>query len=138
MKNSLATDEHSVQIKIVPNLQYQMSSSSVAATVESSTTLIDTETQQSSSSSADQSEPQQSQNPSSSTDPNTYDITVAHSNSLLSDWTSTDPPNVPIADDGLIYDDLLDDEDDIDDDLDVEDMLEYEGDFHEGYPDDYF
>ena len=36
------------------------------------------------------------------------------------------------------YDDGIEFLDDIDDDLDVEDMLEYEGDFHESYPDDYF
>ncbi len=134
MTSSSSTDEHSVQIKIVPNLQYQSSSSSVAATVESPTTLIDTETQHSSNSSADPFE--QQQNPSPST--NTYDMAITHSNSLLSDWTATDVPNVPLPDDGLIYDDLLDDEDDIDDDLDVEDMLEYEGDIPEGYPEDFY
>jgi hypothetical protein len=137
MTSSSSTDEHSVQIKIVPNLQYQSSSSSAAATVQSpTTTLIDTETQQSSNSSVDQFEQQQNQSPSTNT--NTYDVTIAHSNSLLSDWTATDGPNLPLPDDGLIYDDLLDDEDDIDDDLDVEDMLEYDGDIPEGYPEDYY
>ncbi len=137
MTSSSSTDEHSVQIKIVPNLQYQSSSSSsAAATVQSPTTLIDNETQQSSNSSGDQFE--QQQNPSPSTNTNTYDVTITHSNSLLSDWTATDAPNLPLPDDGLIYDDLLDDEDDIDDDLDVEDMLEYEGDIPEGYPEDYY
>lgn len=134
--NSSTTDDHSVQIKIVPNLQYQSSISSAAATIESPATLIDTETQQSSNSSADQFE--QQQNPSPSTNTNTYDVTITHSNSLLSDWTTTDPVNVPLPDDGLIYDDLLDDEDDIDDDLDVEDMIEYEGDIPEGYPEDFY
>lgn len=134
--SSSSTDDHSVQIKIVPNLQYQSSISSAAATIESPTTLIDTETQQSSNSSADQFE--QQQNPSPSTNPNTYDVPIAHSNSLLLDWTTNVPGNVPLPDDGLIYDDLLDDEDDIDDDLDVEDMLEYEGDIPEGYPEDFY
>ena len=134
--NSSTSDEHSVQIKIVPNLQYQNSSSSTAATIQSPTTLIDTETQQSSNSSADQFD--QQHNPSSSTNSNTYDVTLTHSNSLLSDWTATNAPNVPLPDDGLIYDDLLDDDDDMDDDLDVEDMLEYEGDIPEGYPDDFY
>ncbi len=135
--NSSTTDEHSIQIKIVPNLQYQSSLSSTAATVQSPTTLIDTETQQSSNSSIDPFDQQQNQS-SSSTNPNTYDVTITHSNSLLSDWTTTDTPNVPLPDEGLIYDDLLDDEDDLDDDLDVEDMLEYEGDIPEGYPEDFY
>jgi hypothetical protein len=134
--NSSATDEHSIQIKIVPNLQYQSSISSTAATVQSPTTLIDTETQQSSNSSNDHFD--QQQNHSSSTNTNTYDVTMTHSNSLLSDWTTTDTPNVPLPDEGLIYDDLLDDEDDLDDDLDVEDMLEYEGEIPEGYPEDFY
>ncbi|CAF1073577.1 unnamed protein product [Rotaria sp. Silwood1] len=134
--NSSLTDEHSIQIKIVPNLQYQSSISSAAATIESPATLIDTETQQSSNSSADQYEQQQNQSPSTNT--NTYDVTITHSNSLISDWTSTDTANVPLPDDGLIYDDLLDDEDDLDDDLDIEDMFEYEGEIPEGYPEDFY
>ncbi|CAF2055249.1 unnamed protein product [Rotaria magnacalcarata] len=131
-----STDEHAVQIKIVPNLQYQLSSSSVAATAASSTTVIDTETQQSSNSSTDNYEQQQSQ--SSSTNTNTYNVTITHSNSLISDWTTTGTQNVPLVDDGLIYDDLLDDEDDLDDDLDIEDMLEYEGEIPETYPEDFY
>ncbi|CAF1018140.1 unnamed protein product [Rotaria sordida] len=134
--HSTSTDEHSIQIKIVPNLQYQSPLSSAAATIESPTTLIDTETQQSSNSSNDHYEQQQNQSPSTNT--NTYDVTITHSNSLISDWTSTDTPNVPLPDDGLIYDDLLDDEDDLDDDLDIEDMLEYEGEIPEGYPEDFY
>ncbi|CAF3703991.1 unnamed protein product [Adineta steineri] len=134
---SSSTDEHSIQIKIVPNLQYQSSTTSTtAATIASPATLIDQDIQQTSNSSIDQFEQQQNQSPSTNT--NTYDITITHSNSLLSDWTTTDTPSVPLADDGLIYDDLLDDEDDMDDDLDVEDMLEYEGDIPEGYPEDFY
>ena len=128
-------DEHSIQIKLVHNLQYQ--SASAAGQVESPITLIDAETQQSSNSSVDAYEQQQTQ--SSSTDTSNYDVTITHSNSLLSDWTTTDTPTLPLADDGLIYDDLLDDdEDDMDDDLDVDDMLEYDGDIPEGYPDDFY
>jgi hypothetical protein len=137
MTMSSSTDEHTIQIKIVPNLQYQPSTtSSTAATVDSPTTLIHTETQQSSNSSIDHFELQQ--NDLSSTNPNPYDVTITHSNSLLSDWTTTDASNVPLPDDGLIYDDLLDDEDDMDDDLDVEDMLAYDGDIPEGYPEHFY
>ncbi|CAF1366003.1 unnamed protein product [Rotaria sordida] len=131
--HSTSTDEHSIQIKIVPNLQYQSPLSSAAATIELPTTLIDTETQQSSNSSNDHYEQQQNQSLSTNTNTNTYDVTITHSNSLISDWTSTDTPNVPLPDDGLIYDDLLDDEDD----LDIEDMLQYESEIPEGYPEDY-
>lgn len=134
--SSTSTDEHSVQIKIVPNLQYQTSASSAAAPIESSTTAIDTETQQSSNSSADQYEQQQNMSPSTNT--NTYDVTLTHSNSLISDWTTPDIANVPLPDDGVIYDDLLEDEDDMDDDLDIEDMLEYEGEMPENYPEDFY
>ncbi|CAF1569225.1 unnamed protein product, partial [Adineta steineri] len=96
---------------------YQSSTTSTtAATIASPATLIDQDIQQTSNSSIDQFEQQQNQSPSTNT--NTYDITITHSNSLLSDWTTTDTPSVPLADDGLIYDDLLDDEDDMDDDLD--------------------
>ncbi|CAF3317127.1 unnamed protein product [Rotaria socialis] len=59
----LPTDENSIQIKPVLNLQYQASSSSAATTVESPATLIDTETQQSSNSSADNYEQQQNPSP---------------------------------------------------------------------------
>ena len=128
-------DEHSIQIKLVHNLQYQ--ASSAAGHMESPITLIDAETQQSSNSSVDAYEQQQTQ--SSSNDTSNYDVTITHSNSLLSDWTTTDTPTLPLADDGLIYDDLLDDdEDDMDDDLDVDDMLEYDGDIPEGYPDEFY
>lgn len=124
------TDEHSVQSK--------------SSTTDLSTTLIDSETQQSSNSSSepfDQQHQQQQQsqsNLSPSTNANTYDVATTHSNSLLLEWTTTDPSNVPLTDDGLIYDDLLDDEDDLDDDLDVEDMLEYEGDIAGNYPEDFY
>ena len=37
-------------------------------------------------------------------------MTITHSNSLLSDWTTTDKANLPLPDDRLIYDDLLDDD----------------------------
>ncbi|CAF2429345.1 unnamed protein product [Rotaria sp. Silwood2] len=130
--DSTSTDEHSIEIKIVPNLQYQSPLSSAAATIVLPTTLIERETQQSSNSSNDHYEQQQNQ--SLSTNRNTYDVTITHSNSLISDWTSTDTPNVPLPDDELIYDDLLYGEDD----LDIEDMLEYEGEIPEGYPKDFY
>lgn len=125
--SSSTSDEHSVQSK--------------HSTTELSTTLMDSETQQSSNSSTEQFDQQQQQqsNPSPSTNTNnTYDVTLTHSNTLLLDWTTTDSSNVPLTDDGLIYDDLLDDEDDLDDDLDVEDMLEYEGDIPGNYPEDFY
>lgn len=125
MTTSPSTDEHSVQAK--------------SSTTEFSNTLMDNETQQSSNSSSNQSEQtQQQSNPSPSTNPNPFQMTVTHSNSLLLDWATTDAGNVPLTDDGLIYDDLLDDEDDLDDDLDVEDMLEYEGDIPGNYPEDFY
>lgn len=129
--HSSSAGEHPIQIKIVPNLQYHSSSSSGKA--ESPITLIDTDTQQSPGEHFDH-----QPNPSPSTNTNTYGVTITHSNSLLSDWTTTDTPTVAMPDDALIYDDLLDDEDDMDDDLDVEDMLDYEGDSPEGFPADYY
>ncbi|CAF1058543.1 unnamed protein product [Adineta ricciae] len=141
ISNAAIADEHSIQIKIVPNLQYQTSTTSTAAATTSSPSAItDSEAQQSSNSPTELTEHQQQQPPNSSpsTNTNSYDITITHSNSLLSDWTTTDAPLVPLPDEGLTYDDLLDDEDDMDDDLDVEDMLEYEGDIPEGYPEDFY
>lgn len=131
---SLPTDEHAIQIKIIPNLQYRTSSLS-AATVESSATSIDTGTQQSPNSSVDNYE--QQQNPSRSINTNSHDVTITHSNSLLSDWAMTNTSNIQLQDDRLIYDDLLDDEDDLDNDLHIEDMLECEAGIGEGYPEDF-
>ena len=106
------------------------------ANADSPAPLVDTETQHSTNSSGEHFG-SQAANPSPSTNTtNTYDV-INHSNSLLSDWTTTDTGNVAITDDGLIYEDLLDDEDDMEDDLDVEDLFEYEGDLPEGYPGDY-
>ena len=132
--NSPSTNEHSIHIQIVPNLK-QESSASAAVTAESLATLIDTKIQQSLNPPTDHFE---QQNQMTSTNMNTYDVTIAHSNSSISDWTSNDTPNVPFPDDGLIYDDLLDDEDDVDDDLDIEDILEYDGEIPDSYPEDFY
>ena len=111
-------------------------STSKSIKIDSPAVLVDAETQHSTNSSGEHFE-SQAANPSPSTNTtNTFDV-INQSNSLLSDWATTDTGNVAMTDDGLIYEDLLDDEDEMEDDLDVEDLFEYEGDLPDGYPGDY-